>query len=198
MERLERQEIDILVGTQMISKGLDLPFLTLVAVVSLEGLSGGQDFRSNQRIFSLLTQVKGRAGRANLPGKMIVQGYELDNELVRAFINDDPQAFMDKEISWRRTYGYPPFRRIARLGIRHRSRLYIDQESARLASSISSVAVSFPDSDVRGPFIPTISKIRGMLRREILIFSPDPNLILNEFGPLPAGWVIDIDPIDFY
>ncbi|MCH2613252.1 MAG: hypothetical protein MKZ70_00960, partial [Opitutales bacterium] len=108
------------------------------------------------------------------------------------------QAYMDKEISWRRTYGYPPFRRIARLGIRHRNRLYIDQESARLASSISSAAVSFPDSDVRGPFIPTISKIKGMLRREILIFSPDPNLILNEFGPLPAGWVIDIDPIDFY
>ena len=198
VERLERQEIDILVGTQMISKGLDLPFLTLVGVVSLEGLSGGQDFRSNQRIFSLLTQVKGRAGRANLPGKMIVQGYDLDNELVKAFINDEPQAYMDQEISWRRTYGYPPFRRIARLGIRHSNRLYIEQESVRLASSISSVAVSFPDSDVRGPFIPTISKAKGMFRREILIFSPDPNLILNKFGPLPAGWVVDIDPIDFY
>ena len=198
VERLERQEIDIVIGTQMISKGLNLPFLTLVGVVSLEGLSGGQDFRSSQRIFSLLTQVKGRAGRANLPGKMILQGYELDNDLITSFTNDDSAAYMDKEISWRRTYGYPPFRRIARLGIRHRNQYYIDQESTRLASAISSVAVGFPHSDVRGPFIPTISKIKGMFRREILIFAPNPNLILEEFGSLPAGWVIDVDPIDFY
>jgi len=129
---------------------------------------------------------------------MILQGYELDNDLITSFTNDDSAAYMDKEISWRRTYGYPPFRRIARLGIRHRNQYYIDQESTRLASAISSVAVGFPHSDVRGPFIPTISKIKGMFRREILIFAPNPNLILEEFGSLPAGWVIDVDPIDFY
>lgn len=197
MQKMQKQEIDIVVGTQMITKGLDLPFVTLVGVVVADGLSAEGDFREHEKMFAMLSQVAGRAGRSELPGRVIFQTFDPSHKVIEAAVSQDVQSFLDTELLWRREYGYPPYRRVVRLGIRHHNEEYVDEESSRLAHNLSIVSLAYPNSDVRGPFVPRISRVRGLFRRAILIFSPNPDEILKDYGDMPSGWVIDVDPVNF-
>jgi primosomal protein N' (replication factor Y) len=197
MQKMQKQEIDIVVGTQMITKGLDLPFVTLVGVVVADGLSTEGDFREHEKMFAMLSQVAGRAGRSELSGRVIFQTFDPSHSVIEAAVSQDVQSFLDTELSWRREYGYPPYRRVVRLGIRHHNEEYVDEESSRLAHNLSIVSLAYPNSDVRGPFVPRISRVRGLFRRAILIFSPNPDEILKDYGDMPSGWVIDVDPVNF-
>ncbi len=197
MQKMQRQEIDIIVGTQMITKGLDFPYVTLVGVVVADGLSTEGDFREHEKMFAMLSQVAGRAGRSELAGRVIFQTFNPSHRVIEAVVGHDAQSFLDTELRWRREYGYPPYRRVVRLGMRHHNEEYAEEESSRLAHNLSIVSLAYPNSDVRGPFPPRISRARGLFRRAILIFSPNPEEILRKYGDLPSGWIVDVDPVDF-
>jgi primosomal protein N' (replication factor Y) len=111
-------EFNVLVGTQMIAKGLDLPMVTLVGVINADTGLYFPDFRTGERTFQLLTQVAGRAGRGVLGGQVIIQTYSPDNYAIHAAAGHDFGAFYQREIAFRRELGYPPFSRLIRLIIR--------------------------------------------------------------------------------
>ena len=109
---VEKGDVDILVGTQMIAKGLDFPGVTLVGVVSADSIINLPDFRSSERTYQLLTQVAGRAGRRDAPGRVIVQTYNPDHPAIQAACSHDYSKFYDYELEMRRAGRYPPFTRM--------------------------------------------------------------------------------------
>lgn len=106
---------DVLIGTQMIAKGLHFPAVTLVGILNIDGALGIPDFRSSEYIFQLITQVAGRAGRANLPGEVIIQTYLPDHDTIQLAAKQDYKAFYEKELPMRKYFGYPPYSRFAKL-----------------------------------------------------------------------------------
>ena len=122
LSRFVAHEADVLIGTQMIAKGLDLPLVTLVGVIAADVGLFLPDFRAGERTFQLLTQVAGRAGRSALGGQVIVQTYHPDHYAIVAASHHDYEGFYRQEIAFRREQGYPPFRRLARLVYYHTQR----------------------------------------------------------------------------
>jgi len=185
---------DVLVGTQMIAKGLDLPLVTLVGVISADTGLHLPDFRAAERTFQVLTQVAGRAGRGLLGGRVILQTFNPDHYAITAAAGHDYEAFYQAEIRHRRELGYPPFRRLARLLYRHTSDEKARSEAERLAARISARLLSSGDSgELIGPAPCFFRRVRGDFRWQIVVRAPDPTLHLpNE---LPRGWAIDIDPV---
>ena len=115
LKRFADQETDILIGTQMIAKGLDFPRVTLVGVLSADMTLNLPDIRSSERTFQLLTQVAGRAGRGQLPGRVIIQCYDPKHFAIQAAKEHDYGRFFSQEISFRRQMGYPPFQVLVRI-----------------------------------------------------------------------------------
>ena len=192
--QLQRHEADVLVGTQMIAKGLDLPLITLVGVVLADyGLRAG-DFRARERTFQLLTQVAGRAGRAGLHGRVIIQTLVPDDHVVEAVSSYDTDGFFEDELAWRAEFGYPPFNRLARLVFGHTNATFAVEEAHRMRGELRRVAAGLPGVDVLGPAPPQIARRRGRHRWALLVRGPDPAEVLREIE-LPAGWVVDIDPV---
>ena len=149
--RMQRHEIDVLVGTQMIAKGLDLPLVTLVGVVLADyGLHDG-DFRARERTFQLLEQVAGRAGRADRQGRVIVQTLSPDDPAIEALERHDVDGFFEDELAWRAEYGYPPFQRLARLVFSHTRGDYAAEEARRMSAELERVAAGLPNIEVLGP-----------------------------------------------
>jgi len=124
-----RHEADILIGTQMIAKGLDFPNVTLVGVLNADSSLNMPDFRAGERTYQLVSQVAGRAGRAELPGEVFVQTYDPSSSVIRAAARGDYAAFAREELAARRSLGFPPFRHLSVVGVRCRD--------ARLAASWS-------------------------------------------------------------
>jgi len=192
--RFLRQEADVLVGTQMVAKGLDLPQVTLVGVILADyGLWTG-DFRARERTFQLLEQVAGRAGRAELNGRVIVQTLRPDDPAIQYARDHDVDGFFEAELPWRSDHGYPPFRRMARLLFAHRNASYAREEATRIAQALRVQAVGRADVEVRGPTPPPIARVRGLHRQALHLFADDPPAVLRDLD-LPPGWVIDIDPV---
>ena len=111
----QQQEIDILIGTQMVAKGLDFPNVTLVGVIAADTALNLPDFRASEQTFSLLTQVAGRSGRAEIPGEVIVQTYMPEHYCITAAQKHDYIGFYEQEVAARGVLRYPPFSRVARL-----------------------------------------------------------------------------------
>ena len=192
--QLQRHEADVLVGTQMIAKGLDLPLITLVGVVLADhGLRGG-DFRARERTFQLLEQVAGRAGRAERHGRVIVQTLSPEDRAIEALVAHDVDGFFEEELRWRAEFGYPPFQRLARLLFAHTSGDYAVEEAHRMQAELRKIASGLPGVDVLGPAPPQIARLRGRHRWALLVRAPDPAELLREVE-FPPGWVVDIDPV---
>ena len=161
-------EIDLLVGTQMIAKGHDFPKVTLVGVVSVDVGLSLPDFRSAERTFQLLTQVAGRAGRGDRPGKVIIQSYHPEHYSIVAARGQDYDAFYRREIGFRRNLHYPPFTGLINL-------LIHDKDRERAASAASDVArllrEAAQDKPLRvlGPAPAPLARLRGEYRFQILI-----------------------------
>ena len=197
LRRFVDHEADVLVGTQMVAKGLDLPLVTLVGVVLADYSLHEGDFRAAERTVQLIEQVSGRAGRAGLEGRdgrVIVQTLSPDDPAILAAARHDIDGFMEEELRRRAEYGYPPFRRLARLLFAHRDGAYVQEETERLAGVLRARAAGLPDTDVRGPMPPQIARLRGRHRRQLLVFAHSPDELLDGIE-LPAGWTVDIDPI---
>jgi primosomal protein N' (replication factor Y) len=192
---------DVLIGTQMVAKGLDLPAVTLVGVISADIGLHIPDFRSAERTFQLLTQVAGRAGRAASEdggppaGRVVVQTYTPENYAIVAAAQHDYHAFFAEEVELRRAQAYPPFVRLARLIYSHTNADYGMQQAERMVKKLSLDVAQrgLPGVDIIGPAPPHIPKWHGRYRWQITIRSPDPAELLRDLA-LPEGWVLDIDP----
>lgn len=190
------QEADILVGTQMIAKGLDLPLVTLVGVISADVSLGLPDYRTGERAFQVLAQVAGRAGRGLLGGRVIVQTYQPEHYAIQAAADHDYISFYLDEIRFRTQYSYPPFRRMAKLVLVDPINERGEREAEALAKGIRLHIRerALAASEVIGPVPPFFNRIDGRYRWQIIIRSPDPNYLLADF-PIPPKWQVDIDPV---
>ncbi|MEE8337975.1 MAG: primosomal protein N' [Dehalococcoidia bacterium] len=192
--RFMRHEADVLVGTQMVAKGLDLPLVTLVGVVLADhGLREG-DFRSRERTFQLLEQVAGRAGRAELDGRVVIQTLSPEDPAIQFAAAHDVAGFYEQELSWRALHGYPPFGRLARLLFSHERGDYAAEEASRVHGELAALAAGLPDVEVLGPSRPQVARLRGRHRWSLLLRGADPSALLREID-LPPGWSIDVDPV---
>jgi primosomal protein N' (replication factor Y) len=185
---------DILVGTQMLAKGLDLPLVTLVGVILAESGLNFPDYRSPERAFQLLTQVAGRAGRSPLGGKVILQSFEPDHYAIQAASHHDYEGFFNTEIQYRKRIGYPPFSRMLRLEYRHAN---AGQAESTTRSVANLVKLWLEDGDFRatemiGPVPCYFGKLKGLYRWQILLRGPDPLRVIR--GQVLEGWRVEVDP----
>jgi primosomal protein N' (replication factor Y) len=191
---------DVLIGTQMVAKGLDLPAVTVVGVISADIGLHIPDFRSAERTFQLLTQVAGRAGRTateNGPprGKVVIQTYTPDNYAIIAAGEHDYASFFAMEIALRREEAYPPFIRLARLVYSHTNAEVGERAAQRMADELreESSKRGLPSVEVLGPAPPHIPMWHGRSRWQVTVRSPDPAELLRDVK-LAEGWALDIDP----
>jgi len=190
------QEADILIGTQMIAKGLDLPLVTLVGVISADISLGLPDYHTGERTFQLLTQVAGRAGRGLLGGRVLIQTYKPEHYAIQAAADHDFVGFYLDEIRFRTQHGLPPFRRMAKLVLADPINERAQWEAERLAKGLRLHVreQALGASEILGPTPPFFSRLDGRYRWQIIVRSPDPVRLLTDF-PLPANCMVDIDPV---
>ena len=186
-------EADILIGTQMLAKGLDLPLVTLVGVVLAEVGLNLPDFRATERTFQLLTQVAGRAGRSPLGGKVIFQTYEPENYAIQAAARHDYREFYEKEIAYRRELNYPPFTRLVRLEYRHHDPRKAEAAARDLAERLRVwIQQAGQRVDLAGPVPCFFTRLFGRYRWQIVLRGHNPALLLQ--GRSLPDWIIDVDP----
>ncbi|MBI5032811.1 MAG: primosomal protein N' [Chloroflexi bacterium] len=196
LEKFVQHQADVLIGTQMIAKGLDLPLVTLVGVVSADTAINLPDFRSGERTFQLLTQVAGRAGRSILGGKVIVQTYNPDHYAIQAASSHDYHTFYDQEITFRREQNYPPYSRLIRMTYAHANEKQAQLESARMQNLLATRIAQrgLPSLDTIGPAPAFFHRVRGEYRYQILLRGENPHAVVSDLA-LPLGWRVDVDPV---
>jgi primosomal protein N' (replication factor Y) len=198
LERFADHEADILVGTQMIAKGLDLPLVTLVGVVAADVGLYLPDFRSGERTFQLLTQVAGRAGRSARGGRVVIQTYTPEHYAIQAAAKHDYDAFFARELIFRTEHQYPPMQRLVRLIYWHEKLEKVQEESKRMANVLrfrmTQMGLEAELVDVIGPAPAFFARHRGYYRWHILVRAPEPTNLLRGVD-IPFGWRIDVDPI---
>ena len=198
LSRFASGEANVLVGTQMIAKGLDLPMVTLVGVVAADVGLHLPDFRSGERTFQLLTQVAGRAGRSQRGGRVVIQSYTPEHYAIQAAAQHDYHAFYEREIAFRQEHGYPPLRRLARLVYwekkLEKAQAAAESLAAVLRQRLDSMALAGEFAGVLGPAPAPFARYRGFYRWQILLRAPDPAQVLRGVD-LPFGWRVDVDPL---
>jgi primosomal protein N' (replication factor Y) len=189
-------EADVLIGTQMIAKGLDLPLVTLVGVIAADTALHLPDFWASERTFQLLTQVAGRAGRSILGGQVIIQTYTPEHYSVQMASRHDYDGFYEKELAFRREHGYPPFARLAKLVYVHRNQKRCQEEAEKLHRILSNkiARLGLPGADLIGPAPCFFGRLRGQYRWQIVVRASDPQTLLRDVI-FPRGWRVDIDPV---
>ncbi|HET8907892.1 MAG TPA: primosomal protein N' [Ktedonobacterales bacterium] len=189
---------DVLVGTQMIAKGLDLPAVTLVGVVSADIALFLPDFRASERTFQLLTQVAGRAGRGAQAGRALIQTFNPEHFCIQSAARHDYAGFVSAEVVARQRYGYPPFRRFMKCTFTHRDRYTAQVEATALAGRLEHLIrdLDLPQSDIVGPAPAFLERLRGAYRWQVIVRGPELRPLLHALAHehLPHGWAIDIDP----
>jgi primosomal protein N' (replication factor Y) len=181
--------VDVLVGTQLAAKGLDLPSVTLAAVVAADVTLNLPDYRAAERTFQLLAQVAGRAGRGPLPGRVIIQTYAPTHYAVRAAAALDVDGFADEELLRRRLLGYPPFGVLARLLIGDPDRDRAEERGRQVAA-----AVEAPGVDVMGPLPGYVVRRAGRYRFQVVVRAADARTRAVALLRVPPGVAIDVDP----
>jgi len=196
MAAFANHQADVLVGTQMLAKGLDLPLVTLVGVVLADVGLGLPDFRAGERCFQLLAQVAGRAGRSPLGGQVVLQTYQPEHYAIRAAAGYDFDGFLAEELGHRRRLNYPPFSRLARLEYRHADAQRAEQAAAALAELLRTWIHQGEHNatELIGPAPCFFSKQNGLYRWQILVRGPDPAAVLR--GRPLGEWRLAIDPLD--
>ena len=194
-DRFANREADIMIGTQMIAKGLDLPGVTLVGVVSADIALGLPDYSTTERAFTLLTQVAGRAGRGREAGHVIIQTFNPQHFCIETASHHDYHTFYGLEITSRQRYQYPPFRRFIKFTYSHENRQRCQNEalllSDRLKGWIERLGLS--ETDIVGPAPALMERMRGKYRWQMLVRGPDLHQLLRVLDA--PDWDIDIDPV---
>ena len=207
LERFQRKEIDILVGTQMIAKGLDNPNVTLVGVISADASFNLPDFRASERGFQLLTQVAGRAGRGEFSGKVLFQTYNPDFYALESAKSQNYNEFYTTEITAREEFDYPPFSQIVRLILSCPNNFRAEKSAQEIALRLCTMIEKFGISErleVLGPTPCVIERINGQYRFQIIIKNKLDkkghdfiSSFLNKITlPKDIKMIIDVDPLD--
>lgn len=184
---------DILIGTQMLAKGLDLPLVTLVGVILAEVGLNLPDYLATERTFQVLTQVAGRAGRSPLGGKVILQTYQPGNYAIQAAAKHDFTGFYSQEMAYRRDLGYPPFKRLVRLEYRHHDSQKAEKAAFELADHLKTWnAQENRPVEIIGPAPCFFQRLYGRYRWQIVLRGDDPAGFLRD-RKLP-DWMIEVDP----
>ncbi|MEZ4851306.1 MAG: primosomal protein N' [Bacteroidia bacterium] len=164
ISQFENKQIDILVGTQMVSKGLDFENVTLVGVINADNQLSFPDFRAYENAYHLLTQVSGRAGRSKKKGKVIIQTMMPDNIVLNS-IGGEYETFFNQEIIGRDSFGYPPYARLLKIEFRHKERNFIEEEALRLSNLLKPIF----GSNLLGPDYALIARVRNQYRMQFMI-----------------------------
>lgn len=202
LDRFRRRELDVLIGTQMLAKGHDFPAVTLVGVVLAESGLQIPDFRAKERTFQLLTQVAGRAGRGDRPGRVLVQTWMPEHPAILAALRQDHDAFLAHELPARAVAGYPPYAYLALLETRHRELAVAEKAMRDLVAALRTRG-----ADVRGPVPAGVARVRDVWRIHALLSDPDRRRLhawlswidAQRSTALPSGvsLFVDVDPSDF-
>lgn len=205
LDRFRSGEIKILLGTQMIAKGLDFPNVTLVGVINADTALHLPDFRASERTFCLVTQVAGRTGRGEKGGRVLVQTFNPENPTIQASLGHDFQKFAEQEIPQREQFGYPPFRKLARIVVRgereSHAGAFAKQIGDRLRNEIDARGL---DISLLGPCPAPITKLRGKFRFHMFINAASGDALrelvrqVTEALKTPddVQWIVDIDPLE--
>lgn len=201
----EERRIDLLVGTQMVSKGLDFEHVSTVGIMDADQLLNFPDFRSFERSFQLMAQVSGRSGRKNKRGKVIIQTRQPDHWVIRDVVQNNYEAFYQRDLQERRSFGYPPHARLIELTLRHKEEELVNEACHRFIILLKNRL----GSRVHGPLIPYVSRVRNLFLRRVLIKIPKEESVsaskqllseaIREFHTdktwLPVSVQIDVDPM---
>jgi primosomal protein N' (replication factor Y) len=161
----ENKEIDILVGTQMVTKGLDFDSVSLVGIMNADQLLFFPGYKSYEKAFQLLTQVSGRAGRRSKQGKVVIQTSSPDHPIIKLVTAHNFQGMYEYEMHTRRQFNYPPFARMVQINLKCKDQLIADKAALFLSNEIRKANIG----QVLGPTIPFISKIRNYYLRDVLV-----------------------------
>jgi primosomal protein N' (replication factor Y) (superfamily II helicase) len=164
----EQQRIDILVGTQMVVKGLDFEKVGLVGILDADGLMSFADFRVNERAFQLMEQVSGRAGRKNVQGKVVIQASQIKHPVLQFVVAHNYAKMYELEMQNRQQFFYPPFCRIVKLTVKHKLKDTADSAAHKLTDAIKLIMGQW----VTGPAAPVVSRIRNQYMMELMIKLP--------------------------
>lgn len=205
LEQFEQQEIDLLVGTQMVAKGLDFSNVGLVGVVRADSLLNFPDFRAHEKAFQLLTQVAGRAGRREEQGNVLIQTYNPDHEILQNVTRYDYEKTAKEILYERKSFLYPPYLRLIQITFRHGKRERVEQVSTEFVKLLRPY---FDERHLLGPEEPSIARIRNLFIRTVLIKIPEAvsprkvkNLVQNSIDSVQTVSVfrsvkieVDVDP----
>lgn len=195
LRAFEKGEYDILIGTQMVGKGLDMPEVELVGVVLAENAFLFPDYRAGERTFSLLTQVIGRSGRRG-EGRAIVQAYNIHHPAIENAVGKDVEKFLDEETERRKERGYPPFTHICLVRVAHRDFSKSKEIAEKIKDNVSEV------TSLKGPAPSHIMKLKNLYRWSLLLYNSDRNRIKSaveriQSMNIKAKIYIDPDPVNF-
>ncbi|MGL5832006.1 MAG: primosomal protein N' [Waterburya sp.] len=202
IDRFIHQEADLLIGTQMLTKGLDIAGVTLVGIVAADGLLHRSDYRAAERAFQTLTQVAGRAGRGDLPGRVILQTYSPEHPVIQAVKTHDYHDFSLTELEQRAELNYPPYGNLILIKLSS-----IDEQAvAQAAETLANILINTlsPEYEILGPAPANIMRVARRYRWQILLKFPatakdnlpDLNLLLRSDLPKFVSMTIDVDPIN--
>jgi primosomal protein N' (replication factor Y) len=205
LARFARGKVRVLLGTQMIAKGLDYPNVTLVGVISGDTALALPDFRAGERTFQLITQVAGRAGRGDAPGRVVLQTFLPDDPTIQAAIRQDYVGFARTELVSRKEVGLPPFARMARIVMRDQDEEKLHKQSAVVAALLTDAIDAHAGGAVtmKGPMPCAINRIAGYFRDQVVLSSassvPLQKVLaaVREKGGLAKGdkVAVDVDPV---
>ena len=202
---LEKKEIDILIGTQMITKGHDFPFITLVGVISADTSLNIPDFRASERTFQMLTQVAGRGGRGDAPGRVIIQTFNPEHYALKHAQSHDYKSFYAEEIAFRQALQYPPFGRIINVRLSSNKKEALVEQAKLIGKQARKLAARLGNAaEIIGPAESPLAKIRGRFRYQMLIKGQDINVLhqiaqelLLKHTDSEVKITIDVDPENF-
>jgi primosomal protein N' (replication factor Y) (superfamily II helicase) len=195
-ETFRSGEADILIGTQIIAKGLDLSKVTLVGVVNADVGLYLPDFRAAERTFQLLCQVAGRAGRGSAGGRVIIQTYAPQHYAIQCAARHDYLSFYKQELEYRRQLGYPPFRRLAGLTFAHFNDERCQKEAEKMRDKLMNEIErrGLADISLIGPAPAFIHRLRGKFRWQLIVRATNPEELLRKVT-INSGWSVNIDPV---
>ena len=168
IDRFEQHEIDILVGTQMLSKGLDFRDVGLVGVMAADSLLNFPDFRAHEKTFQLLTQVAGRAGRTEKKGKVLIQTYHPEHQILQQVTTYEFQSMCKEQLYQREIYKYPPFNKIIKITLKHKDYNKLNDASDWFAKGLRNIF----KTGILGPEFPVVSRVRNQYIKHILLKVP--------------------------
>ena len=196
LERFSRGAADVLVGTQMVAKGLHIPAVTLVGAILADVGLNHPDIRAGERAFQVLCQVAGRAGRGSREGRVVIQTYAPEHYAIVAAAQQDYLGFYRTELEYRRQQGNPPFSKLIRLIYIHTNEEMCRREAERLAAALRHQARvwGLTQIDLIGPAPAYPQRVRGHYRWHLILRGGDPRALMDKV-PVPRGWIVDVDPV---